>query len=147
MKDEREAARVPLRNLEGVVSFGYTGASPALMGACAKRNIALSFLSANGRFLARVTGEQKGNVLLRKTQYRVSEDEERALPLAQRFIEAKLYLSLIHIFSRLWRVLSILSEKRRIRAGISSKTVASEQIDVYKRQAWTRLPRMRSVTF
>lgn len=93
LKDEREAARVPLHNLEGVVSFGYTGASPALMGACAKRNIALSFLSANGRFLARVTGEQKGNVLLRKTQYRVSEDEERALPLAQRFIESKLYNS------------------------------------------------------
>ena len=64
LKDEREAARVPLHNLEGVVSFGYTGASPALMGACAKRNIALSFLSANGRFLARVTGEQKGNVKL-----------------------------------------------------------------------------------
>ena len=27
--------RVPLHNLEGIVSFGYRGASPALMGACA----------------------------------------------------------------------------------------------------------------
>ena len=38
------------------------GASPALMGACAQRNISLSFMSGNGRFLARVTGEVKGNV-------------------------------------------------------------------------------------
>ncbi len=93
LKEEKEAARVPFLNLEGVITFGYTGASPALMGACAKRNIALSFLNPNGKFLARVTGEQRGNVLLRKNHYRVSEDEEKSLGLARRFIGAKLYNS------------------------------------------------------
>ena len=29
---EREIGRLPLHNLEGIVSFGYRGTSPALMG-------------------------------------------------------------------------------------------------------------------
>ena len=61
--------RLPLHNLEIIVCFNYLGASPALMGACAERNIGLCFLTPNGRFLARVSGKVKGNVLLRKKQY------------------------------------------------------------------------------
>ncbi len=52
-----------------------SGASPALMGACVQRNIDLSFLSASGRFLPRVSGEVRGNVTLRKQQYRLSEND------------------------------------------------------------------------
>ena len=66
--EKQEKARVPLHNLEGIVTFGYTGASPALMGACAKKNIALTFLSSTGHFLARVCGENRGNVVLRRQQ-------------------------------------------------------------------------------
>ena len=76
LEEQKEIGRVPLHNLQGIVTFGYTGASPALMGTCAQKNIDLTFMSANGRFLARVTGEVKGNVTLRKQQYRVSEDKE-----------------------------------------------------------------------
>ena len=68
MEDKKEIGRIPLHNLQAIVTFGYTGASPALMGACAQRNIELSFMSGNGRFLARVSGEEKGNVTLRQTQ-------------------------------------------------------------------------------
>lgn len=93
LKDNVEARRVPLHNLEGVVSFGYTGASPALMGACAKRGIALSFLTAHGRFLVRVTGEVQGNVTLRKTQYRLSDQEDASVAIARHWIAAKLYNS------------------------------------------------------
>ena len=64
LEDQKEIGRVPLHNLQAIVTFGYTGASPALMGVCAQRNIDLSFMSGNGRFLARVTGEVKGNVTL-----------------------------------------------------------------------------------
>jgi len=60
-KEQEKLGRVPLHNLESVVSFGYTGASPALMGYCAERNISLVFLTMNGRFLARVIGESRGN--------------------------------------------------------------------------------------
>lgn len=89
MVDEQEKIRVPLHNLEGIVSFGYTGASPALMGQCAKRNIALTFLTKNGRFQARVVGESKGNVILRKEQYRISDNDDRKLEIAKNCIIGK----------------------------------------------------------
>ncbi len=90
-EEQKEIGRVPLHNLQAIVTFGYTGASPALMGACAKRNIDLSFMSGNGRFLARVTGEVKGNVMLRKQQYRISEDEQKSIQIARNFILGKVY--------------------------------------------------------
>lgn len=79
LEDKKEVGRIPLHNLQAIVTFGYTGASPALMGACAQRNIDLSFMSGNGRFLARVTGEIRGNVTLRKQQYRISEKKEESV--------------------------------------------------------------------
>ncbi len=66
------------------------GASPALMGACAERNIGLCFLTPNGRFQARVTGKVKGNVLLRKKQYAVSEKEEESVRIASSFLIGKI---------------------------------------------------------
>ncbi len=91
LEEQKEIGRVPLHNLQGIVTFGYTGASPALMGACAQRNIDLTFMSGNGRFLARVTGEVKGNVTLRKQQYRLSEDKEKSIFVARNFIFGKVY--------------------------------------------------------
>ena len=38
-EDNKEKGRLPLHNLEGIVSFGYRGVSPALMGACAEKNM------------------------------------------------------------------------------------------------------------
>jgi CRISPR-associated protein Cas1 len=90
-KGGEELHRIPLHNLEGVVAFGYTGASPALMGACAKRNIGLTFLSMHGRFLARVVGEQYGNILLRKTQYRISDSTAASAGIARNFLVGKFF--------------------------------------------------------
>ncbi|WP_110111780.1 type I-C CRISPR-associated endonuclease Cas1c [Bacillus sp. CGMCC 1.16541] len=91
LKEEEKLGRLPLHNLESIVSFGYTGASPALMGYCAERNISIVFLKMNGRFLARVSGETKGNVTLRKTQYRISDDEVKSAKIARNFIIGKVY--------------------------------------------------------
>lgn len=91
LEEREEIGRVPLHNLQSIVTFGYTGASPALMGACAQRNIDLTFMSRNGRFLARVTGEVKGNVTLRKQQYRISENREKCIDIARNFIFGKVY--------------------------------------------------------
>ena len=93
LEKETEVGRVPLHNLEAIVTFGYTGASPALMGACATRGIGLTFLSGSGRFLARVTGEVYGNVTLRKEQYRCSENPEASLQIAKNCITGKIYNS------------------------------------------------------
>lgn len=82
--------RIPIHNLEGVVTFGYTGASPALMHLCASRGVALSFLSPSGRLLAKVASPVQGNVLLRKRQYELSDDPEVACELARNFVLGKL---------------------------------------------------------
>lgn len=91
LKEEEKLARLPLHNLESIVAFGYTGASPALMGYCAERNISLVFMTMNGRFLARVVGESRGNVVLRKKQYRIAEDERASAEVARNFIVGKLH--------------------------------------------------------
>ena len=88
--DNEKKMQIPLHNLENIVCFNYPGVSPALMGACADRKIGLCFLRPSGRFLARVTGRQQGNVLLRKKQYAVSEEKEARVPLATSFLLGKI---------------------------------------------------------
>lgn len=88
---ETEVGKVPLHNLEGIVSFGYRGTSPALMGACADRNISLCYLTPQGKFLARVTGKTCGNVILRDRQYTSSKDEKRSLEISKNCISGKVY--------------------------------------------------------
>lgn len=85
-----ELRRVPLHNLENIVSFGYQGASPALMRHAAELGIGVAFFSNSGRFLCRVEGERRGNVLLRREQYRIADDEKRKLSIAINIIGAKM---------------------------------------------------------
>ncbi|KOR87901.1 type I-C CRISPR-associated endonuclease Cas1c [Paenibacillus solani] len=91
LKDQDKLGRLPLHNLESIIAFGYTGASPALMGYCAERNISITFMSMSGRFLARVIGESKGNVVLRKKQCLLSDDEVLSARIARNFIIGKIY--------------------------------------------------------
>lgn len=88
---EEKKAQYPLLVLESIISFSYKGASPALMGACARNGIQLVFLTPRGRFLARVCGQEQGNVLLRKEQYRLSDDLEKSCHIARNFIFGKVY--------------------------------------------------------
>lgn len=90
-REGQAVARYPLHTLSGILSFSYSGASPALMGACARRNISLSFCSPRGRFLARVCGEENGNVLLRRMQYRLADDPAQSCLIARNMIFGKLY--------------------------------------------------------
>lgn len=91
LKDKETLGRLPLHNLEAIVSFGYTGASPGLMGYCAENDISIVFLKQSGKFLARVIGKSKGNVILRKEQYRRSDDESQSCDVAKNFILAKVF--------------------------------------------------------
>jgi CRISPR-associated protein Cas1 len=59
------------------------------MGLCAEKNVALSFLTEHGRFLARVQGPVNGNVLLRREQYRKSDEEQAAASIARAAVMAK----------------------------------------------------------
>ena len=106
-------ARYPLHTLQSIVTFSYAGASPALMGKCAQREIGLAFCSQRGKFLARVSGQMpwcssngtndnrkflarvsgqmQGNVLLRRMQYRVADDPSQSCRIARNMIFGKVY--------------------------------------------------------
>jgi CRISPR-associated protein Cas1 len=81
--------RVPVHTLAGIVCFGQVSASPFLMGLCAERGVALSFLSEHGRFLARVQGPVSGNVLLRRKQYGLADSEAGSASVARTVVLAK----------------------------------------------------------
>ena len=89
-KEDKSVSRFPLHNIEGIVGFGFTGVSPALMGKCADMGISLTFMTMHGRFLGRIVGEEHGNVLLRKEQFRISESSEKRPAYAKNMITAKL---------------------------------------------------------
>lgn len=90
-REDGELGRFPLHTLEAIFTFSYAGASPALMGACVKRNINLAFCTPNGRFLARVGGESSGNVLLRRMQYRIADDPGPCCRVAKNILFGKIY--------------------------------------------------------
>lgn len=89
-REGKVIARYPLHTLQTIVSFSYSGASPALMGACAQRGIGLAFCTPRGRFLARTSGENNGNVLLRRAQYRIADDATESCAIARTMIFGKL---------------------------------------------------------
>ena len=121
-KGEDIIARYPLHTLQDIITFSYSGASPALMGHCAEKGIGLSFCSPRGKFLARVSGENNGNVLLRRRQFRVADDEYASVQIARNMIFGKLYNS-AHSVARTCRDYPLrvdVSELRKAESGIKS---------------------------
>ena len=91
--DGKVRLHVPVHTLGGIVCFGQISCSPKLMGFCAERNVAISFLTEYGRFLAKVDGPVSGNVLLRRQQYRWADDKKISAAIAKPFLIGKIYNS------------------------------------------------------
>jgi CRISPR-associated protein Cas1 len=88
--DDKKALQAPVHTIENIVCFGFKPVTPALMAFCTENNIGISYLSMNGKFLASVYGEQKGNVLLRKAQYSMSDSEKGSVAVAKNIVAAKI---------------------------------------------------------
>lgn len=90
MEVERQIrARLPVHMLQGLVCIGRVSVSPQLLELCALNGITVSYLSANGRFLARVEGPVSGNVLLRREQYRRTDDPVRCAAVVRHMLVGK----------------------------------------------------------
>lgn len=87
--NNKKAFQAPIHAIENIVCFGFKPLTPALMAFCAENHVGVSYLSQTGQFLARVYGAQKGNVLLRKSQYSLSDDEQGALTISRAIVAAK----------------------------------------------------------
>lgn len=81
--------QAPIHSIENIVCFGFKPLTPQVMAFCAENNVGISYLTETGQFLARVYGAQKGNVLLRKAQYAISDNEFQCLQIAKPIIAAK----------------------------------------------------------
>lgn len=127
-RSKQIVARYPLHTLQNIITFSYSGASPALIGACAQRQIGLAFCSPRGKFLARVSGESSGNVLLLRMQYRVADDPDECCRISRTMIFGKL-------FNARWSV-------ERTRRDHSMR-VDGEKLSAVSRQIYDLLPQVR----
>ncbi len=87
--NNQKVFQAPIQSIENIVCFGFKALTPQIMAFCAENNVGISYLSEYGKFLARVYGAQQGNVLLRKAQYAISENELESLKIAKPIIAAK----------------------------------------------------------
>lgn len=99
---QNELFRISILNIEAIVTFGYMGASPGLMKLCVDNQVSLTFLTPQGRFISRVQGATKGNVLLRTRQYTLAGDKNFSLHLSKLFIGGKIqnYRNILRRFLR-----------------------------------------------
>jgi CRISPR-associated protein Cas1 len=88
--EKQTKLRVPIHTLGSIVCFGRVGASPALMGLCGERGVSMSFVTKNGRFLAKVDGYMSGNVLLRREQYRRADSPQASAAVARSVVAGKI---------------------------------------------------------
>lgn len=89
-QDDEVKLRVPIRTLQGIVCLGHFSCTSYLMSLCAEFGVGISFLTEHGRFLARVHGPISGNVLLRKQQYRASDQAEASEGIARAVVIGKI---------------------------------------------------------
>ena len=88
--DKETSKKFPVHLFQSIACFGRVGATSPLMGFCAEKGVLISFFSEHGRFLARVDGPVRGNVLLRRRQYRLADDEKAASGVAQNVLIGKI---------------------------------------------------------
>ncbi len=100
--EQQERARIPVHMLEGLVCFGRIGVSPQLLGFCMAQGITVTYLTPNGRFMARVEGPVSGNVLLRRAQYRCSDDQAGCAAIVRNLLAGKIHNQRA-VLSRGWR--------------------------------------------
>ncbi len=87
---DKAVASIPFITLDSIVIFGNVSVSPFLLGACAENSITISYLTETGKFLARIQGPVAGNILLRKAQYKISDDPHESAMVAKYFITGKI---------------------------------------------------------
>lgn len=127
VKSNETVARLPLHNIEAISTFGHQGASPALLHACMEQNISITFFTSSGRFRARVTGAQNGNVLLRRKQYRVADEEEECVQITANMLIGKIFNS-EQVLKRTARDHGLRVDTERLNAAVERLKLARQAV-------------------
>lgn len=86
--DKQKLLQLPIHSVGHIFCFGNIMISPQLMGFCGERGVGLAFFNPYGKYLARIEGKQSGNVLLRRQQYALV--DEQSARIAKNIVAAKL---------------------------------------------------------
>ena len=89
IEDREMVARFPLMQLSGIVVFGGVHVSSSLLERCARDGRGLVWLDSRGRFIGRLQGPTRGNVLLRRAQHLALSDRGRTLEIARQVVAGK----------------------------------------------------------
>lgn len=82
--------QLPIHMLGSILCFGPASCTPPLLALCAERHVSVAFYSTYGRFQSRLEGPVSGNVLLRKEQYRRSDNAEASAVIARNIVIGKI---------------------------------------------------------
>jgi CRISPR-associated protein Cas1 len=93
--DHEVRQKLPIHNIGSIVCFGLINATPAFLGFCAERGVAVSFFTEYGKYLMRMDAPVRGNVLLRRQQYRFADDQNESAKIARSVLVGKVYNSRI----------------------------------------------------
>ncbi|WP_233115375.1 type I-C CRISPR-associated endonuclease Cas1c [Aggregatibacter actinomycetemcomitans] len=121
-QEKKKVAQLPVHSIGHIFCFGNVLVSPFLLGFCGENNVNLVFFTENGRFLGRLQGRQSGNVLLRRAQYRVS--EQNPVPIARNIIAAKIQASK----RVLQRQIRNYGENAQLQSAVDSLNVSLRQL-------------------
>lgn len=120
--------RFPVHMIESLVCFGNVLCSPYLLGFCSENNVSVSFLTEYGRFLARVCGPVSGNVLLRRQQYRLADQDNQVSQIAKRIVMGKLMNSRV-VISRTVRDHAEGQEKKELQHVLNRIRQSLDKLD------------------
>ena len=137
--EDKTVASIPMITLDSIVCFGNIYVSPFLLEAAPEHNITISFLSETGKFLARVQGPVAGNVLLRKAQYRASDDKEQSARIAKYFIMGKI-ANQKTVLQR-----AVRDHKEKVDTGQIRQVIDNLNMSIDKIERETDLDRLRGI--
>ncbi|WP_165983923.1 type I-C CRISPR-associated endonuclease Cas1c [Streptomyces sp. YIM 98790] len=81
---------LPLRRLDAIVVYGHVNLSTELITRCAQDARPITWMSRSGRYLGRLDGAVRGNVLLRHAQHQIHDDEDGCLEIARSIVAGKI---------------------------------------------------------
>ena len=123
-----EKVRIPLHTIDSIVCFGNMTVTTPLISSCGENGIAVTFLSEYGRFYGRTVGPAHGNILLRKAQFQVLNDPEKAKRISQCILLGKLTNSR-ELLMRAAREQSDQAAEQRLRTAAGDISQLTGQMD------------------
>ncbi|MBR0577138.1 type I-C CRISPR-associated endonuclease Cas1 [Proteiniclasticum sp. BAD-10] len=101
-KDRVKVKQLPIHNLEGVVFLNHATVTPQVLELCSSHQVHVSYISHTGQYLVKIQNPTQGNVVLRRDQYRIADDKNHSLRIAQSFCIGKIFNSRV-VLQRLLR--------------------------------------------